>query len=154
MSSKEWISNLPSNYRGVVSSFKCLSLELRLQTIIRELKQRRRRRQRERQQSSRFWYEKQQLCTCIMLFCTFFCRHCTTATWKCLFSHFMESVNTRERFWFPFLERRYSLLEFNSSKKVGIIWRIEREGICAVKFEAAWIHLFKCRLVPVAVVVA
>ena len=30
MSSKEWISNLPSNYRGVVSSFKCLSLELRL----------------------------------------------------------------------------------------------------------------------------
>ena len=123
MSSKEWISNLPSNYRGVVSSFKCLSLELRLQTIIRELKQRRRRRQRERQQSSRFWYEKQQLCTCIMLFCTFFCRHCgplrhcTTTTWKCLISHFMESVNTRERFWFPFLERRYSLLEFNSSKQ-------------------------------------
>ena len=141
MSSKEWISNLPSNYRGVVSSFKCLSLELRLQTVIRELKQRRRRRQRERQQSSRFWYAKQQLCTCITLFCTLLCRHCTTTTWKCLTSHFGESMNTRERLCFSFLERRYNPLEFSSSKKVGIIWLIERDGICAVKFEAAWINL-------------
>ena len=30
---------------------------------------------------------KQQLCTCIKLFCTF-PRHCTTTTWKCLISRF------------------------------------------------------------------
>ena len=38
---------------------------------------------------------KQQLWTCIMLFCTFLCRHYTTTTWKCLISHFVENVNTR-----------------------------------------------------------
>ena len=70
--------------------------------LIGELKQRRRRRQRERQKA------KQQLCTCSTLFCTFFCRHCTTTTWKCLISRFVENVNTRQRL--------YSILEFNSRK--------------------------------------
>ena len=44
----------------------------------RELKQRQRRRQRERQKRDRFRLAKQQLCTCITLFCTFLCRRCTT----------------------------------------------------------------------------
>ena len=48
------------------------------------LKQRRRRRQRERHNSSRSRLAKQQRCTCITLFCTFPCRHCTTTMWKCL----------------------------------------------------------------------
>ena len=39
---------------------------------------------------------KQQLCTCITLFCTFLCRHCTTTTGKCLISRFMEDVNRRQ----------------------------------------------------------
>ena len=43
---------------------------------------RRRRRQRERQKSNRFKLAKQQLCTCITLFCTFLCRRCTTTTWN------------------------------------------------------------------------
>ena len=51
---------------------------------------------------------KQQLCTCITLFCTFLCRQCTTTTWKCLISRFVENVNTRQRL--------YSILEFNSRK--------------------------------------
>ena len=38
---------------------------------------------------------KKQLCTCITLFCTFVCRHCTTTTGKCLISRFMEDVNKR-----------------------------------------------------------
>ena len=42
------------------------------------------RRQRERPKSNRLRLAKQQLCTWITLFCTFLCRHCTTATWKCL----------------------------------------------------------------------
>ena len=45
-----------------------------------EVKQRRRRRQRERQKSNRFRLAKQQLGTCITLFCTLLCRHCTTTT--------------------------------------------------------------------------
>ena len=84
--------------------------------LYRELKQRRRRRQRERQKSSRFRLAKQQICTCITLFSTFLCRHCTTTTWNFLFSRFVEDVNTRQRPSFSFTELRYSLLEFNSRK--------------------------------------
>ena len=48
--------------------------------IQRELKQRRRRRQRERQKINMFRLAEQQLCTRIILCCTFHCRHCTTTT--------------------------------------------------------------------------
>ena len=50
--------------------------------------------------SNRFRFAKQQLCTCI----------------TCLFSRFVEDVNTRQRLCFSFPELWYSLLEFNSSK--------------------------------------
>ena len=93
------------------------------------LKQRRRRRQRERQKSKWFRLTKQQLCTCINLFCKFLCRHCTTTTWKCLISRFVENANTRQQLYFSFAELWYSLLEFNSRKKIANIWRTERDGI-------------------------
>ena len=48
-------------------------------------------------------------------FCTFLCRRCTTTTWKCLISRFVEDVNSR-RLFFCFPELWYSLLEFNSRK--------------------------------------
>ena len=92
----------------MISEWKCFD--------VRELKQRRRRRQRERQKSNRFRLAKQQLCTCITLFCTFLCRHCTTTTWKCLISRFVENANTRQQLYFSFAELWYSLLEFNSRK--------------------------------------
>ena len=57
---------------------------------------------------------KQQLYTCITLFCTFLCRHCTTTTWKYLILRFVEDVNTRQGLSFSFPELWYSLLEFNS----------------------------------------
>ena len=38
-----------------------------------------------------------------MLFCTFLCRRCTTLTWKCLISRFVEDLNTRQRLCFRFL---------------------------------------------------
>ena len=79
----------------------------------RELKQRPRRRQLERQKSSRFRLVKQQLCT---LFDTFLCRRCTTTTWKCLNSRFVEDGNTRQRHSSSFPELRYSPLEFNSKQ--------------------------------------
>ena len=68
----------------------------------------RRRRQRDRDKSSRFRLARQQLSTCIMLFCTFVSRHCTTTTWKCLISRFVGDVNARERLC-SFSELRYSL---------------------------------------------
>ena len=47
-----------------------------------------------------------------------------------------EDVNTWQWLSFSFAERRYSLLEFNSRKKCQInSWRIERDGISAIKFE-------------------
>ena len=84
---------------------------------ISELKQRWRRpqRQREGEKSERFRLEQQQLCACITLFCTFLCRRCTTKTWKCLISRFVDDVNSR-RLFFCFPELWYSLLEFNSRK--------------------------------------
>ena len=85
-------------------------------TVLIAWKQRRRRRQRERQKSNRFRLAKQQLCTCITLFCTLLCRHYMTATWKCFISRFVEDVNTRQRLLFLFLELWYCVLEFNSRK--------------------------------------
>ena len=83
---------------------------------IRELKQRQRRRQRERQKGNRFRSAKQQLCTCITLFCTFLCRRCTTTTWKCLISRFVEDGNTRQQLSFSFPELWNSPLEIPSKK--------------------------------------
>ena len=117
-----------------------------------ELKQWRWRRQRGRQKTNRFRLAKQQLCTCITLFCTFLYRHCTTTAWNFLISPFLENMNTRQRLSFSFPELRYSLLEFNS-RKIANIWRIERDGISAIKFDVARIYLSSDVLVGVAVVV-
>ena len=40
---------------------------------------------------------KQQFCTCVTLFCTFLCRHCTITTWKCLISRCTEEVHKRRQ---------------------------------------------------------
>ena len=61
---------------------------------IRELKQRRRRRQRERQK--RVKGLDRQNNNSPRASRTFLCRHCTTTTWKCLISHFVANVNTRQ----------------------------------------------------------
>ena len=39
----------------------------------------------------------------------FFCRRCTTTTWKCLISRFVEDVNTRQWLFFTFPGLWYSL---------------------------------------------
>ena len=126
-------------------------------SIIRELKQRRRRGQRQRQKNVRFRLAKQQLCTRIKLFCTFLCRHCTTRTWKCPISRFVEDGNTRQQLSFSFAELWCSPLE-SASKKIANIQTIKRDGISAIKFEAAQIHflsdVFEAVAVAVAVLVA
>ena len=123
-------------------------------TLIRELKQRRRRRQREQEKSNKFILAKQQLCTCITLFCIHFLAVVAGATWKCLISRFVEDGHTRQQLSFSFPELWYSPVDF-SSQKVANIWLIKREGISALKFEVARIHsVLSDVLIAVAVVVA
>ena len=118
-----------------------------------ELKQRRRWRQRVRQKSKRFRLAKQQLGTCITLFCTFLSSRCTSRTWKCLISRFVEDGNTGQQPSFSFLELWYSPSELNS-QRIANIWRIKRDGTSAIKFKAAWIHFLRDVFVVVAVVFA
>ena len=56
-------------------------------------------RQRERQKSNRF-VKQNNFARASRFFCLFLCRHCTTTTWKCLISCFMEDVNKRQRIFF------------------------------------------------------
>ena len=99
--------------------------------IIRELKQQRR--QRERQISTSFWLTKQELCTCITIFCTFLCRHCTTTRWNFLITRFRKDVKTREKFWVSLSNLRYSIQnqlqkncpaldKLNQWNKSDIVW--------------------------------
>ena len=90
---------------------------------------------------------KQQLCTFITLFCIFPSRRCTTATRKSLISRFVDNVKSR-RLYFSFPELWSCLLKFN------VIWRTERDGISAIKFEAVRLHFLSDVFVAVAVVVA
>ena len=84
-----------------------------------ELKQRWQRWQRKRQKSARFRLAKQQLFTCIALFCTFLFRHCMTSTWNCVISRFVEDGNTSQQLSFPFSKLPYSILEFSfNSRKI------------------------------------
>ena len=87
---------------------------------------------------------KQRLCACITLFSTFLCRHCTTTTWKCLISRFVEDVNTRQWPSFSFSELRYTLLEFNSSKNCEHLTNWTRWNKCDKVWSSAT-SLFKWR---------
>ena len=65
------------------------------------------------------WFKvskKKQLWTCITRFCTFLSRHCTTTSWKCLISRFVEDGNTKKQLSCTFPKLCYSPLEFNSTK--------------------------------------
>ena len=109
----------------------------------------RRRRQRVRQKSIRVRLAKQQLCTCITLFCPFLCRRCTTTKWKCLISCFVEGVNEDNDF--PAFSFREEGIQ--SFCQFANIWRFERVGISTIKFEVARIHFLSAIFVDVAFVV-
>ena len=94
--------------------------------------------------SNRFRFAKQQLCRCITFFIHFFA---VTARVRREMPYFTICRGRELSFFLP--ELWYSPLELNSS-----IWRIKRDGISAIKFEAAQIHFLSDVFVPVAVVVA
>ena len=63
-------------------------------------------------------------------------------------SRFVEDGNTKQQFSVSFSELWYSLLEFNSKEICQFAtWRIKRDGISAIKFEAAQIHFLSDVLV-------
>ena len=83
-------------------------------------------RQRERQKSTRL--AKQQLWMCITLFCTFLCHHYMTTTWKCLISHFVENMNTRQRLCFSFHNSRKNwqhLMNWTRWNKPDKVWSVK-----------------------------
>ena len=88
---------------------------------------------------------KQQLCTCITLFCTFLCRRCTNTTWNVLW----QDVNTRKRISFYFSELAYGALECNFRKFTDISDKLRtwwNTLVSALKFEIARNNLsFKWR---------
>ena len=94
---------------------------------------------------------KQQLCTCIMLFCTFLCRRCTT--WKCIISRPVDDLNTKQALSFPFLN--FDTVPLNLTQEIFVnTWRTEQDGISAIKFEATQINFLGDLFVAVRVVVA
>ena len=87
-------------------------------------------------------------------FCTFLCRHFTTTTWKCLISRFVENVNARlnDFLFFFFWTSIPQSFRIQLQKKLPTFWRIERDGISAIKFEAvAWLNVSSDVFVAVAV---
>ena len=66
--------------------------------------------------SNRFIYAKQQLCTCITIFCTFLSRRCTTATWNVLILHVSRALWSRwtqhKTFLFLFIHLNTVLSDF------------------------------------------
>ena len=58
---------------------------------------------------------KKLLRRCTTLFCTFLSRFCTTTTWKCLISRFMEKVNKQRQNFISLSEVGYGPLQEGSS---------------------------------------
>ena len=112
----------------------------------RDFKIQRRGRQRERQKN----LKKQQLRTCITLFCTFLCRFCTTTRWKlCLSSRFMEDVNKQRRKLISLPELGYGSLKF-SFRRVRLHLTSKFVEIIAIKTERMQTHFLSVVLVAIA----
>ena len=108
----------------------------------RDLRIRQQLRQRERQKSSRLKLAKQQLCTCITLFSTFLCRHCTTTTWTVPNFTFYGGL---KRTFLDIVFRNWNPGEF------AYIWQSKWVGTVAMKIEWTRIHFLSDVFAAVAV---
>ena len=73
--------------------------------------------------------------TSITFFCTFLCRHCTTAAWKCLISRFMKDVNKRRRIFLSLSKLDCSPWKKSTPGKFTYFCHFKRIGMNASKFE-------------------
>ena len=85
--------------------------------------------------------KKQQLCTCISLFCTFLCRFCTTTTWNYLIFLFREDVN-KQRHNFNLFLNLNMVLRNSTPEGFAYIWQSKWVGIIAIKTERTQIHFW------------
>ena len=72
-------------------------------------------------------------------------RHCTTTTWTCPISRFVEDVNTRQRLSSSLPELRYSLLEFISRKQLTTFDELDETRSKRDKVWGSVTSLFKWR---------
>ena len=116
-----------------------------LRSDIRELKQRRRRGEWERQKTQHFARASR--------FFVHFLAVVARLQRKSALFHVLLSTGTQD-YNFLFLFLNFDTVLWNSTlKKVTIIWRFKRDGIRAIKFQAARIHFLSDVFVAVAVVV-
>ena len=103
----------------------------------RKLKQRRRRRQREQLKRNKLMLAKQQLCTCITLFCTFLSRRCTTATWNLpIFTRLFHGVGKPNTTIFFIIILNLNTFVSDSTPEIKWNW------IRLMKFEKLGIHFW------------
>ena len=107
----------PIERRSVTSHYHGIRISGRQQ---QGAKQRQRQWELQKKQQVYIYLAKQQLCTCITLFCTFPSRRCTTATWNFLYV--------------PALGSRWTQHNFFFSKQIKWNW------IRLMKFVTVWIH--------------
>ena len=112
------------------------------QFAVRDFKIQRRGRQRERQKKNN-WFNKQNnnFASASRFFVHFFARFCTTTTWKCLISRFMEDVNKQRRNFISLSELGYQLLKIKlQADRLHSVWQRKWVGIIAFKTERTQIH--------------
>ena len=80
----------------------------RFREEIRDFKIQRRGRQRERQKNNRLYEQNNNFARASRSFVHFFARFCTTTTWKCITSRFMEYVKKQRRNFISLAELGYS----------------------------------------------
>ena len=105
-------------------------------SFIRELKRQRRRR--ECQTSNRFRFNSKTTSLHVhhafLYISWILCRRCTTTTWNCLISRYVEDVNSKRRPSFSFPELWYSSLLIQLQKRFTNIWQIVWDEIRVIKF--------------------
>ena len=91
---------------------------------------------------------KQQLCTCITLFCTFLCRRCTARTWNCLMTFFWGREHKTTTFYFLAWTLMQSI-RIQLQKRLPTFDEMNEAGISAIKCEeeqpfrltfSSWLH--------------
>ena len=75
--------------------------------VIRDFKIQRRGRQREGQKTIGFYKQNNNFARASRFFLYFFARFCTTSTWKCPISRFMEDINKQRRHFISLFELGY-----------------------------------------------
>ena len=131
------------------TAFDCISLLSRRFSFsdnIRDFKIQRRGRRRERpkKKNNRFYKQNNSFVRASHFLCTFLSRFCTTTTWKCLISCFMEDVNKQRRNYIYLSELGYGPLKF-SFRRVAYIWQSNWVRIILIETERTQIHFLKWR---------